>query len=205
MKKNLFIVTLLMSACNMVSGQINAEDTCVKYLYIQGDNVNVRTEPNTKATVIMQLNKTDNCEILERGSKETISGKSDFWYKVTCKNKTGWVFGAFTSLKLEGRKTMIMTFDGCDMGDFIHTYFKDDTGKRWDFYTSYNNYCHYSFCTDSIDKSGYYAIVGAKNYMGKKFELVLNDLYKQSCVDWPECKTFTMISEASIIYLKQID
>jgi hypothetical protein len=194
-----------MIACGMASGQTNAEDTCVKYLYIQGDNVNVRAEPNTKANVVMQLNKTENCKILERGSKETINNKADYWYKVKCKNNTGWVFGAFTSLKLEGRKTMIMTFDGCDMGDFIHTYFKDDTGKRWDFYTSFNNYCNYSFCTDSIDKSGNYAIVGAKNYMGKKFELVLNDLYKESCVDWPECKTFTIILETSIIYLKQID
>ena len=205
MKKNILVISLFMITCSMASGQINMEDTCLKHLYIQGDNVNVRAEPNTKATVIMQLNKTENCEILERGSKETINSKSDFWYKVSCKSKTGWVFGAFTSLKLEGRKTLIMTFDGCDMGDFVHTYFKDDTGKRWDFYTSYNNYCNYNFCTIGTDKSGHDAWMGEPQYMGKKFQLVLNDLFKQSCVDWPECKTFTMISETSIIYLKQME
>jgi hypothetical protein len=77
-----------------------AEAIVPKYLVIQGTNVNMRVEPNLNAVRIKQLKTGDTCFILEKGNKETIDDKTNFWYKIKRKNKEGWIFGAFTSLKL---------------------------------------------------------------------------------------------------------
>lgn len=205
LKSKILFFSLLFCLRGFLFAQTNSTDTCVKKLCIQGDNVNVRAEPNTKASVITKLNKTEWFDIIEKGSSEIINGKNDYWYKINYKNKTGWIFGAFTSMKLEGRKTMIMTFDGCAAGDIVHIYFKDNTGKQWDFYNSYNNFCNYEFCVDGANNNGYIEITGDKKYIGQKFELVLNDLYQQIWVDWPECTKFEIITEPAIIFLKKID
>jgi len=68
-------------------------------LTIQGTKVNMRSSPGKQAPVIMQLNTGDVCTIVQKGTSEVIDGHNDYWYNVRCKGKTGWVFGAFTSLK----------------------------------------------------------------------------------------------------------
>ena len=70
-----------------------------KYLIIQGTNINLRVSPDLTAIRIRQLKTNDTCEILEKGKKETIDEKTDFWYKIKHKTKEGWIFGAFTNLK----------------------------------------------------------------------------------------------------------
>ncbi len=70
-----------------------------KFLIIQGTNVNLRVAPNLNAIRIRQFQTGDTCEIIEKGNKETIDDNADFWYKVKRRNKEGWIFGAFTSLK----------------------------------------------------------------------------------------------------------
>lgn len=69
-------------------------------LIIKGTNVNMRVSPDLKAVRIKQLTTNDTCKILEKGKQETINEATDFWYKVRFKNKEGWIFGAFTSLKV---------------------------------------------------------------------------------------------------------
>ena len=69
-------------------------------LVIKGTNVNLRVSPDLKALRIKQLTTNDTCKILEKGKQETINESTDFWYKVRFKNKEGWIFGAFTSLKV---------------------------------------------------------------------------------------------------------
>ena len=76
-----------------------AEAAAPKYLVIQGTNVNLRVAPNLEAVRIRQFQTGDTCEIIEKGNKDTVNDDADFWYKVKRKNKEGWVFGAFTSLK----------------------------------------------------------------------------------------------------------
>ena len=71
-----------------------------KFLVIKGTNVNLRVSPDLNAIRIKQLKTNDTCEIIEQGKKETINDAMDYWYKVRFKHKEGWIFGAFTSLKL---------------------------------------------------------------------------------------------------------
>ncbi|MCU0848493.1 MAG: hypothetical protein MUD12_11455 [Spirochaetes bacterium] len=151
-----------------------------------------------------RLNRTDYCEVLQKGSEETINGKKDSWYRVKYGSKTGWVFGAFTSLRLEGRKKFIMTFKGCGTGDVVHKMFKDANGKEWDFYSSYDNFCGYELCVTE-DGAQAYSTVGAKKYVGKKFEVVVNDLQQSACDDWPNCTKFRIISSPAAVSLKLID
>jgi hypothetical protein len=71
-----------------------------KTLIIKGTNVNLRVTPDLNAIRIKQLKTNDTCEILEQGKKETINDATDYWYKIRFKKWDGWIFGAFTSLKL---------------------------------------------------------------------------------------------------------
>jgi len=76
-----------------------AEAIVPKLLVIQGTNVNLRVAPNLNAVRIRQFQTGDTCEVIEKGNKETVNDVTDYWYKVKRKNKEGWLFGAFTSLK----------------------------------------------------------------------------------------------------------
>lgn len=76
------------------------EEYFPKQLVIQGTNVNLRVAPKLDAVIIKQLKPNDSCEVLEKGTKQTVTDKTDYWYRVRFKNKEGWVFGAFTSIRL---------------------------------------------------------------------------------------------------------
>lgn len=70
-------------------------------LMITGDNVNVRSAPDVKQeNKIFQLSSGEVCKILERGEMDEIGGKLDYWYKISAKGQSGWVFGTFTSKAL---------------------------------------------------------------------------------------------------------
>lgn len=70
-------------------------------LEIIGNNVNIRVEPKLEAPAFKQLHKGQKVFILEKGNLETVKDNKDFWYKIKYKTKEGWIFGAFTSLKLK--------------------------------------------------------------------------------------------------------
>lgn len=72
-------------------------------LYITANAVNVRLTPdNESATnVAFQLKYGDICTILERGDRVQIREMDDYWYKIEFEGKEGWVYGYFTSRKLE--------------------------------------------------------------------------------------------------------
>lgn len=76
-------------------------DLAEDQLMITGDNVNVRSSAEvTPDNKIFQLASGDVCSILERGEMAEIGGKLDYWYKISAKSQTGWVFGTFTSKAL---------------------------------------------------------------------------------------------------------
>jgi hypothetical protein len=77
------------------------EDAKPKFLVIKGTNVNLRVEPGIKAVRIKQLKTNDTCEVLEKSKLDTVNDVVDYWYKIKFKTKEGWVFGEFTSLKLQ--------------------------------------------------------------------------------------------------------
>ena len=73
-------------------------------LTIKGAHVNMRKQPNTNSEVIMILEGGTECEILEKGKKEKIDGKSSYWYKVHYKDKDGWIFGSLATIKKKDNK-----------------------------------------------------------------------------------------------------
>lgn len=73
-------------------------------LTIKGAHVNMRMQPNTDSEVIMILESGTECEILEKGKKEKIDGKTSNWYKVHYKDKDGWIFGSLATVKKNSKK-----------------------------------------------------------------------------------------------------
>ncbi len=70
-------------------------------LMITGDNVNVRSLPNTATgKKLFQLYSGDIVKILSKGDMDDIGGL-DYWYEVKSKDgNIGWVFGKFTNKAL---------------------------------------------------------------------------------------------------------
>jgi len=66
-------------------------------LMITGDNVNVRSAPNTETgEKRFQLNSGDIVSIVQKGEMDDIGGLN-YWYEIkTDDGETGWVFGKFT-------------------------------------------------------------------------------------------------------------
>ena len=74
-------------------------------LFVQGDVVNIRKEPNAQAEVVAKAKRLERLTVLQKSNQDVIGGITDFWYQVKTENgKVGFVFGNFTSLKLEGQK-----------------------------------------------------------------------------------------------------
>lgn len=69
-----------------------------EYLSIVGDQIWVRSEPQT-GDVVLKLNDGVQCELLEKGQQQTINGVTDYWYKIKVNGQEGWVFGSQTSLQ----------------------------------------------------------------------------------------------------------
>lgn len=70
-------------------------------LMITGDNVNVRSAPNTDTgEKLFQLGSGDIVKILTKGEMDDIGGLN-YWYEIKAKDgNTGWVFGKFTNKAL---------------------------------------------------------------------------------------------------------
>lgn len=66
-------------------------------LMVTGDNVNVRSAPNTDTgEKLFQLNSGDIVSILQKGEMDDIGGLN-YWYEIkTSEGEIGWLFGKFT-------------------------------------------------------------------------------------------------------------
>ena len=70
-----------------------------KELTIVCDNtINLKQTPSNSSIVVRGLTNGQVCKLIEKGKKSTVSGKTDYWYKVSAEGDIGWVFGAFTSI-----------------------------------------------------------------------------------------------------------
>ncbi len=86
------------TAQNALDAADASADLAEDELMITGENVNVRSAPDvTQDNKIFQVSSGDVCKILERGDMDEIGGKLDYWYKVSAKGQSGWVFDTFTS------------------------------------------------------------------------------------------------------------
>ncbi len=79
-------------------------------MYISGNNVNVRSEPNVKLdNVLFRLNYDEKCYILSKSSiKENLTGEGYYhWYNISSNGRKGWVYGQYISLeKLSKNNTL---------------------------------------------------------------------------------------------------
>jgi hypothetical protein len=141
-------------------------------LIIQGDVVNIRKVPNVQGEVVAKAKRFERLTVLQHASQDLIGGVTDYWYRVqTSAGKVGYVFGSFTSLKLEGQRTEDLYFTEISFGDCFHVIFGDH-----DFGMARNSFGVYSDLIDEYDS-------GIPKYVGKKFRVTYNEL-------------FTMASEA---------
>jgi hypothetical protein len=133
-------------------------------LIIQGDVVNIRKAPNVQGEVVAKVKRFEHLTVLQKASQDFIGGVTDYWYRVqTSTGKVGYVFGNFTSLKLEGQRTEDIYLSEISMGDCFHIIFGNH-----DF--GYNNYGAYSDFIDEFDS-------GIPKYVGKKFRVTYNELF----------------------------
>lgn len=71
-------------------------------LYIIASRVNVRSTPeDSKDNVVLQLDEGIVCNVLSKGSEVEIDQIRDFWYQIEVEGQEGWVYGHFTSKRLE--------------------------------------------------------------------------------------------------------
>ena len=168
-----------------------ADDSKFSVLY---PDTSLQAEPSISGTAIKQLVSGQVCQITGRTSYiETQNGLTDYWYKATCHDQNGWIFGARTSNRLAGRsQTLRAAFDKVDMGDYFHLIFKSQdptqTGWRcpeltggeegwWDFgFGAKNNKVgeYAVFDPDRVDPSDLFdgMMAAANKYKGKMFKIV---------------------------------
>jgi len=91
-----------------ISNYTQSEINDKHILFIKHNGVHLRETPLRISNSIIRLNSGEQCIILSKEKspvfksleeKENINVK-DYWYKVKCKNTTGWVFGYYTSRRL---------------------------------------------------------------------------------------------------------
>lgn len=74
----------------------NQEKSTPNYCTPSGPKVNIRSEPNVKASVNFQLDKGEFFEILEEGKADIVNGKKGKWYKIDYNGKEGYIFSFYT-------------------------------------------------------------------------------------------------------------
>jgi hypothetical protein len=182
----LFLLFTILVSCNNQNNKTKETSNLLSNKMIIIANVNVRTQPMVDSKAVTQLHLFDSVEILLKRKKlETISKKRDYWYKISKDNKPlGWVFGAYTSLKLEGQKTSVFKFNDYSFGDLEHLIFTNiKTEKEIDFGQGYNNLNEYNFTSINLKDEEY---TGNKEYIGKKFKITFNNILSNIFCDVPE-------------------
>lgn len=138
-------------------------------LIVQGDVVNIRKSPSVQGEVVAKVKRFDRLKVLQTSSQDVIGGVSDNWYRVqTSTGKVGYVFGNFTSLKLEGQRTEDLYFTEIFFGDCFHIVFGDH-----DFGLANNSFGNYPDLIDEFDS-------GTQKYVGRKFRVTYNELFTMS-------------------------
>jgi hypothetical protein len=65
---------------------------------VLGDRVRLRAEPNTNAKIILHFNRDDSIEVLQRYYSVS---EDYYWFNVSGKGKTGWMYGQYVSIAME--------------------------------------------------------------------------------------------------------
>lgn len=142
------------------------------------EKTKIYAEESIASIQLYSLDILDDISIIEVGKEDVVNGKSDYWYKVEKElynestwelEKTigGYVFGHFTSLKVEGQQIVRQVFEGCSMGDCYHLTFTD-----YDFGGSNNvDPFAYELCLEADE------VYGDPAFVGVEMTLFINDLW----------------------------
>ena len=144
-EKSKNIISVKKQKNNLQVSQKQTRDT----LRIVGNNIWIRQTPKT-GKVTFKFNDNYLCEILEKGVKDTIRKKIDFWYKVDNNNQIGWVFGSQTT-----ESQQLVMSDGFNLfiKDFLDTSFY---GKNTDSLLRYQSGIIYKYVNKEIGFTRFY-------------------------------------------------
>ncbi len=148
-------------------------------------NLNVRSTPSVDGAKLELIPQFDQVTLVERGPKDFVDGKEDYWYKVEYNGNYGYVFGHYTNFKLEGLRTITLPFMDCSMGDLYHIVFgTGDPGDPgyFDFGDGNNDLSGYDLCVEDPEGN----TTGNPQYIGKQFKITYNDLLAKVYCDFPD-------------------
>jgi len=147
-------------------------------LVIIGNKIWIRETPQT-GKVLFTLDNGITCTVLEKGTKDTIKGNVDFWYKIKTNNQIGWVFGSQTSYR---KKTITDNFEPF-LQQFLRTTF---FGKNTDSLMHYKsplitNYIHSKIGFTRFHNPGITCVpqeYNVQNYHNKAYPKIELPFYK---------------------------
>ena len=130
------------------SSKVSSGDTNAKII---GDNIWVRNSP-VNGRVIMYLENNTNVKLLEYGTKETIRGKTNYWYKIKVNGKTGWVFGSQLRIT-DSKNDKLKTPPKTSILDYISASYYNNLVSYWSFNGSLNAQKGNSFSSSTYSLS----------------------------------------------------
>ncbi len=199
----LLSIGMLIAWVTYVIGQdLNPSTTLIPLsdIMVMQKNVNVRASESTSSEIVILLKQFDEVKVLRKGKKDLINNITDYWYKIAYEQgKTGYVFGAYTSLKLSGQKTIVVPFTECAMGDLFHLQFGE-----YNFGNGNNNLMGYELCITDPD-SDFEDETANPIYIGKLFELVINELVNKVYCDPPMSYDLCIKNVPTIISIKLVE
>jgi hypothetical protein len=186
-------IILILCTLTLSAQQVDIQEPC-----------SIHEKPDLAGKKLHSLGTLDDVTIIAKSVKGTVNGKSDYWYDVEkviydevtweeVKTIKGYVFGHFTSFKMEGQQTMTLVFDGCEFGDCFHLMFGD-----YDFGGASN----VLDLPEELCLDGEEGILANPNYKGKKMALTINDL---NVWDYEYCNPDSepvMIKTPTIVHLE---
>jgi uncharacterized protein YgiM (DUF1202 family) len=160
------------------------DDVPASGIIIAQKNLNIRDRESTDGNKLGLLKQMEEVKVIQRGKKDIIDGIEDYWYQVSYAGKVGYVFGHYTNLKLQGRKTVLLPYSGCGFGDLFHLIFEDmnqNSANTIDFGFGKNNYSGFELCLEDSEGFNY----PNPQYVGKYFKITYNDLFARTYCNAP--------------------
>jgi hypothetical protein len=100
MKHGIVFVLLLAALASFAGAALSMERTAV----VIGSRVQIHEGPDGDSAVVGLVNEGGVVSVLGRGERPVKIGSFiDYWYRVSWRGKTGWIFGQFMALSSGGR------------------------------------------------------------------------------------------------------
>jgi hypothetical protein len=179
---NLKLIGLLLSVCCTLF----AQEKLPAQAWVTDDFVSVRTAPSKEGNKVGILYKKMKVTVTERGpEKDKVGEKTDYWYKVTSKDITGWTFGALIDFKNLPEQDYETYYASPDM-EWFHKRFSYSTWEELEL----------ELTTFTLDE--YRSLIAAVNDEQRVAALLYNSFYSKIGKDKDA------LDKAPFPYLKEI-